>query len=76
MDKSNEYGFRSGLFLLQWILVYSGLIGLAEFAILSWHCFFFLNPEIEEYLKENESWNTPRTELCLSTGLQKSSMSI
>ena len=56
--------------------MYSGLIGLAEFAILSWHCFFFLNPEIEEYLKESESWNTPRTELCLSTGLQKSSMSI
>ena len=44
--------------LLQWIPMYSGLIGFTEIVILSWHGFFFLNPETEEYLKESESWNT------------------
>ena len=38
--------------------MYSGLIGFTEIVILSWHDFFFLNPETEEYLKESESWNT------------------
>ena len=50
----------SGQFCLlpQWIPMYSGLIGFTEIVILSWHGFFFLNPETEEYLKESESWNT------------------
>ena len=38
--------------------MYSGLIGFTEIVILSWHDFFFLNPETEKYLKESESWNT------------------
>ena len=69
MDKSNEYGFGLGLSFTSVNPVYSGSICLVDFVILSWHVFFFfLNPETEDYLKESESWNTPRTELCLSTG--------